>query len=104
MGFIKHNAIVVTSGSDETIQAAVAIAKGFGCTVLGPSDQVVNGYCTMVVCPDGSKEGWTDSDEGDERREHFKAWLNKVKVSWVEVAFGGDLESAYIEGERNTCL
>lgn len=52
----------------------------------------INGYYTVVIPPDGSKEGWEGSDQGDARRDwfiesisdptHQKGWR------WVEVEFG----------------
>jgi hypothetical protein len=97
MGYIKHHAIVVTSWDDKTIEKAWNMAKRIGCQVseiLGPHS---NGYCSFLIPPDGSKEGWDRSYEGDEARAIFKAWTNAQRyddgsssLEWVEVSYGSD--------------
>jgi hypothetical protein len=95
MGYIRHHAIMITGWQEEAVQAAADHAKALGMTVLGPSDQVVNGYRHVFICPDGSKEGWEASDRGDEARDAMVAWLKDGAIhdrwlSWVEVNYGGD--------------
>lgn len=97
MGYIRHNAIVVTSWNDEAIEAAAEEAYALGLQVLGPSDGAINGYRSLLICPDGSKEGWEDSDAGDRQRKQFRHWLNTRRyedgssnLEWVEVAYGSD--------------
>jgi hypothetical protein len=88
MGYMRHHAIVVT-GYDERVTQAHAKAVELGCCVSPVSKTVVNGYRSFCVFPDGSKEGWEDSNKGDERRnalvQHLEAmpWLD-----WAEVVFG----------------
>lgn len=103
MGYMRHNAITVTSWKNETIAEAAAVARRIGLQVLGPSDEVINGYRSLLVCPDGSKEGWVESDAGDDKRKHFKDWLNEQRygdgstsLCWAEIAYGGDDQSAEI--------
>lgn len=103
MGYIRHNAIIVTSWEDEAIVEAAAMARQIGLQVLGPSDEALNGYRSVLVCPDGSKEGWDESDRGDERREGFKNWLDdqryedgSTSLCWAEIAYGGDYQTAEI--------
>lgn len=105
MGYIKHHAIVVTSWKSEAIEEAVEKAAGLSLQVLGPSDPVVNGYRSILVCPDGSKEGWDESDLGDKRRAAFKTWLMSTRyddgsgpLEWAEIAYGNDDEAAEIAG------
>ena len=46
-----------------------------------------------MVPPDGSKEGWDESNEGDKRRDALFEYMATLKmIDYVEVAFGGDLE------------
>lgn len=104
MGYIRHNAIVVTSWNNEAIEAAACRARNIGLTVLGPSCETVNNYKTLLVCPDGSKEGWADSDVGDQRRSDFREWLNTHRyedgstcLHWVEICYGSDDADATIE-------
>lgn len=56
------------------------------------SPKEVNGYQSFFIPPDGSKERWDASDEGNRRRNEFIKWLKsrKVLVDWVEVQFGDD--------------
>ena len=94
MGYIKHHAIVVTCWDDKTIEKAWNMAKECGCQVseiLGPYS---NGYRSFLVPPDGSKEGWEHSYEGDEARAEFKKWLTEHYESnwweWTEISYGSD--------------
>ena len=51
----------------------------------------VNGERSFFIPPDGSKEGWSDSDKGDERRNEFVEWLrSEGQVHWVEVCYAED--------------
>ena len=47
---------------------------------------------SFFIPPDGSKEGWDDSEEGDKSRDRFVGWLRSVRekygLSWVEVQYG----------------
>jgi hypothetical protein len=50
-----------------------------------------------MVAPDGSKEGWDDSAEGDSRRQHYTVWLvQRVQddpwgsLDWVELQYGDE--------------
>lgn len=36
-----------------------------------------NGVITLILPPDGSKEGWAESDAGDDLRDRFIAELHK---------------------------
>jgi len=103
MGYIKHNAIIVTSWKDTAILEAAKQAKTFGLTILGPGEEAVNDYRTLLVCPDGSEEGWDESNRGDQRRELFREWLDaqayedgSTALEWVEVVYGSDDAEATI--------
>lgn len=87
MGYMRHHAIVVT-GCGERIENAHALAVTFCHTVSGIVDSRVNGERSFFIPPDGSKEGWQDSDDGDRERESFIASLSKLYVDWVEVQYG----------------
>lgn len=94
MGYIQHNAIVVTCHDSDSAMIVANKARGILLTVIGPSERVINGYCTLLICPDGSKEGWQESDLGNERREMFKLWLREngdnLYPEWVEIQYGHD--------------
>lgn len=104
MGYMRHNAIVVTSWNTDVIEAAACRARNIGLTVIGPSAALINGYRTMLVCPDGSKECWEESDQGDRRRADFRDWMNAQRhedgsssLEWTEIAYGSDDCTAEVE-------
>lgn len=95
MGTMHHHAIVVTSYSAEKIELAHRAASRRFPWVSPLSPQVVNGYRSFFIPPDGSKEYWDVSDQGDTRRQDFIDWMNAQAfddgangLSWVEVGFG----------------
>ena len=103
MEHITHNAIIVVSWKRSRVLRAALKARELGCEIIGPSLPALNGYTTLVVCPDGSKSGWDDDMKGDIRRAAFRAWLTKqtcgdgsAKYEWCEVEFGNDDESANV--------
>lgn len=95
MGYIRHHAIVVTSTDESRIHAAHAKALELQMSVTSVAGPVVNGHLSFLVGPDGSKEGWEDSIDGDVRRRKYKEWLNAQRFDddstpydWVEVSYG----------------
>lgn len=103
MGDTLHHAIVVTSWSGPDIDRAAGKARELGCTVIGPSKPQTNGYRTFCVVPDGSKEGWDTSNEGDTRRDQFVEWMNAQRneeggyvCDWFEASFGYPDENAEV--------
>lgn len=103
MGYIKHHGICVTSWNGPALAEAAEYAASLGMTVIGPSEPKINGYQSIFICPDGSKEGWVDSNAGDEARRMFKAWLLdhsredwSSPFEWVEVAYGADDAEAVV--------
>lgn len=97
MGYMRHHAIVVTSWKTELLQAAHAKATELGCTVTNVTDEVVNGYQSFLVAPDGSKEGWGGSDLGDKQRAELVEWLDQQRyddgstsLKWALVQFGDE--------------
>lgn len=111
MGYIRHNAIIATGWQDEALAALLVYANGIGANAaLIPCD--TNGYSTVCIGPDGSKEGWERSAEGDEQRRQIKAWFEAHPdwyFEWREVAYGNDdgrasiVESAW-ESENQPSL
>lgn len=113
MGNFKHHIIVVSasySKGEEGHWSEVAhteACKVFGCEAVTPvlaSDW--NNLRTFMVVPDGSKEFWQESDNGDARRQEFIDWLEAQKyddggspLDWAECFYGqtGQDRSAGIE-------
>lgn len=81
MGYIRHHAIIVTISSYAGDLAAKTREKAieiFGrSTVSAFQSSPANGYITFFVGPDGSKEGWGASDDGDEHRARFIDWMRE---------------------------
>lgn len=109
MGRIKHNAIIVTDDSariEEYRQRAIEIFnKHFSWDENNPVDygnqivstlipSLINGYLSFFIAPDGSKEGWKDSNAGDEARKEFLDYLKSLssydRPDYVEIYYGGD--------------
>jgi len=103
MGYIAHHAIVVTSWDDKTLKAAHDKAIEIGCAVSKIVDSKINSYRSFLIAPDGSKEGWGDSDSGDQKRKEWIEWAestlyedNSGPLSWVEIRYGSDDQDAVI--------
>lgn len=110
MGLIRHHAIVVTATYDTRAdggehgehwidrayrQASIVFPAHL---ITPPNDQATNSTYSFLVVPDGSKEGWEESDAGDGRRKLFVEWLQSQAygdgsspLTWVEVVYGDEL-------------
>lgn len=99
MGYMRHHAIIVT-GSDSqtpTIEQAHEEAAAIFPYVSPLSSRAVNGYRSFFVPPDGSKEGWPESEKGDQERDSFIRWLRSCRYDdgsspfdWVAIQYGDD--------------
>jgi hypothetical protein len=92
-----HHAIIVSSCSDPLIEQAHREAVAAGCKPSEITPATVNGYRSFFVPPDGSKEGWEASNDGNAARDVLVAWLRSqayddgsTLLEWAEVAFHGD--------------
>ena len=93
MGLVQHHALIATTSWDERIEKAKAWID-----LLEPEDREfflispvgVNGETSIVLFPDGSKEGWPQSEQGDVRREQFIEQVLKKDPGWmwIEGTFG----------------
>jgi hypothetical protein len=106
MGYIKHEAIIVTGWN----KAHVRLARQFFKSQFLPWNIVstivtspINGYYSFFVAPDGSKMGWGDDQRGDEIRDRVKQWIleaarepKPMYLDFVEVRYGGDDEGAQV--------
>ncbi len=109
MGYMRQHVIVVTSWKEESVTLAHERAMEiFGTQCSNMVSSVTNGESSFFIGPDGSKEGWAESDKGDQRREEFKAWLRTQvyedgtsNLSWVEVFYGDDNGEAAIVDHRD---
>lgn len=84
MGYTRHNAVIATLDASVFDRDTAPDVEGFRASlpepwrrlVIGPVQSIVNSYVTFAFLPDGSKEGWPDSDEGDAYRERFVGLFN----------------------------
>jgi len=93
MGYIRHDAIVVTGWNLLRVEAAISNAKALGLPVSNPVEGLINEEWSFLIAPDGSKEGWDTSEKADEARNEFKKWLIDSQAPWLHfahVSFGGD--------------
>ena len=95
MGVMVHHAIVATTCDPQ-------VANDFQGWLNQQNNQLVtrakawtNGYISFAVLPDGSKEDWPESYDGDEFRDQVINRLERDKYDdgsspwdWVEVSFG----------------
>lgn len=112
MGHIRNHAIIVTATYGDYIQQAHAKAREiFGDNVTEISPEATNGSRSFLVPPDGSKEGWSESEQGDNRRKLFKEWLrsqayddHSTPLHWVELRYGGDDREAVVEEDCHVAM
>jgi hypothetical protein len=94
MGWIRHHGIIVTGMVDDdfskdytwNIQKAHDKAVELRLPVSNVIKGCTNGYASIFIAPDGSKEGWATSDVFDERRKLFVEWLQSEGrgLDWFE--------------------
>lgn len=111
MGYIAHHAIIITI-SDWALDNPHGMKAGpnradieafreslpepYRNLLVGPFPSAINSYHTMIFLPDGSKEGWDTSDEGDKIRARvieFFSWRYEDGSSphdVIEIRYGGD--------------
>jgi hypothetical protein len=89
MGYIRHNAIVVTGYGDDIVKAWEAAPEWLR-SPLG--DVTVNHTRTFLVAPDGSKMWWDTRERGEADRATFRDALREIggSLEWVEVEYGHD--------------
>ena len=104
MGWIKHNAIVVTHWDSNTsaFKSAHEQAKEVLGEMVSPIvGSPINGYASFLIAPDGSKEGWLDSDLFDERRaEYIEQNLRGSGLDWMLLEYGEVEADRVIDGSN----
>ena len=103
MGTVVHKAIVVTSWSNQMLIDAHTEALKIFPSVSDIVDSSVNKYVSFLVPPDGSKNGWVESETGDMCRSDFIKYLESCRyddgstsLEWVEVSFSNDNREAKV--------
>jgi hypothetical protein len=92
MGYTIHHTISVTSRNADLLREAHSFAVSTGARVSEIVPGHVNNVASFFVAPDGSKEGWNASDNGDKERAQIKDWLlahtysdGSTCLDWFEV-------------------
>ena len=90
MGTIHHHVVIATTWDKERFEKTIKWLRkeqpDFPHTTL---ESNINGYQTIFVGPDGSKEGWASSDEADKFRDKFINYIQRQRFwDWVEVGYG----------------
>ena len=104
MGYMRHHASIVTTGDyDDALKKAREVAAGIFPWVSPVSPKAISGYRSFFIPPDGSKEGWGESDAGDEQRDRFVAYMLSTRytdgsgpLDWAEIQYG--------DGDRKTLV
>lgn len=105
MGYIQHNAIIVTSNDREKINEARTEAIRLGLQATDTYIAPFNGFSSFFIVPDGCKRGWPERDLADKARLKFQNFLRTLHnedgynaLEWVEVTYGND--PYFYEGMR----
>lgn len=110
MGYIRHNAIVVTGDAypdaDNKFKRVYEKAQYlFDNLVSNIIYSPINGYQSFFIAPDGSKEGWDLSDEYDQKRKEFADFIDSLayddgsnSIDFVDVGYD---EYCEVEIDRN---
>jgi len=97
MGFFNHQAIIVICSNGELAKEVHKKAVEMYPYTTELLVTKVNAYYSFMLGPDGSKEGWKDSNEGEKLREEFVEYLkhmnivlNKWGLQWCAINFPED--------------
>lgn len=105
MGYIRHNAIVVTGGGYPEAQQKLKEAHQKANQLFNPLVSpiilgVSNGSASFFVAPDGSKEGWDTSNHYDTKRKELADFIDQLAyedgsncVQFVDVAFDEEYQT-----------
>ena len=112
MGVENNNAVIATTWNKEEVERIKKWADGLddfekGLFLFG--DDKINGKATVVMVPDGSKEGWAESEAGDKLRAAFIKELIKADYDdgsnpwdYIEVGYG-EFGQKVLQGNCKNC-
>lgn len=113
MGIVNHNTVIATTWDKKTFGAALEWCRRNlpeHRYIWQDAEPALNGYRTLVLLPDGSKEGWSESDVGDAQRDTLIAALELDNYDdgsspweWVEVGFG-EYGQKVLRGNNVNCF
>lgn len=90
MGYIKHDSIIVVGFDERVLKAHDKAIVQFKGLVSNLVEGGMNGYVSFFIGPDGSNEGWEESDAFDMKRIKYKKFLDKSELTWAHVVLGSD--------------
>ncbi len=110
---IKHHTIAITSNDKSQLDALrnklISIYKDKmeakkGSQIISPIiESLINSFCTFYIVPDGSKEGYDASEDGDTVRKSICELIETYKqpdgeniFRYIEVSYGADDATAAI--------
>ena len=105
MGYYRSHTIAITSVFQDDVKEAHAKAKEIfdNQMVTEIISGTTNAQDSFFVAPDGSKEGWDESDKQDDNRKALIDWIdahNDKKgcsyIQYVEMYFADDNEMCEI--------
>ncbi|MGK0606764.1 hypothetical protein [Enterococcus gilvus] len=82
MGYIKHNGMIVTvsAAGNEELSLVYEKAKNlFGSLVSEIIVSPVNGYKTFFIASSGSKVGWEEYDQHENRRQELADYIDSLR-------------------------
>lgn len=92
MGTFNHNAVIAVTGCEkiaDAMRAWIAKLSERERSIFSEQEGLAIDTYTFFLGPDGFKEEWPKSDDGDELRNRFIEQLEKLgSFEWVEVSFG----------------
>lgn len=111
MGYMRHHAIIVTTSQDIAPIYRKALEIFDPILVGNIVKSTVNGYYSFFIGPDGSKEGWIDSMDGDTNRGKFIEYLesqrysdNSSSINWVEIQYGDEERETKIVNDSDKII
>jgi len=91
MGTQRHHAIVISGQEDHLMVAAHNMAVSLELPTTPIVRARYNGWSSFCVVPDGSNEGWVESNLMDESRAVLIRWLTAHRqFDWIEVSFADE--------------
>lgn len=95
MGYFAHEIMAINGNTTEIAVAhgvAVEIFSkiGFEALISPIIPQIIGDNSSFFIAPDGSKEGWAESNEGNVVRQLLVDHLAKTSLDWAIVLLGGD--------------
>lgn len=96
MGIFIHDAAIFVTRPIPAVEDGVnalreAMPEQYRHLLVGPLSSDFNTLVTYAFLPDGSKEGWPESDQADAYRAQFIALFAGSYADGVTVRFGRDL-------------